>query len=154
VRRVVPALVATVGGLALLANFHTSSGSKPRVLAAPSTSTTPTAGGPPPTGSGAEPTTTTLGGGSRQIDGAAVPMQYGTVQVRVILTNGKITDVQPIQLPFDRRRSQEISQGAAPLLHDEVLQAQSAHINLVSGATFTSDAYAQSLQAALSQIGK
>ena len=80
-----------------------------------------------------------------------ISTQFGDVQVRVILGNGKITDVQPLQMPFDRRRSQEITQAAAPLLHDEVLQAQSAQIDLISGATYTSDAYQQSLQAALDQ---
>jgi uncharacterized protein with FMN-binding domain len=77
--------------------------------------------------------------------------QYGDVQVRVIVNNGRITDVRPLQMPFDRQRSAEITQAAAPLLHDEVLQAQSAQIDLVSGATYTSDAYQQSLQAALDQ---
>ena len=80
--------------------------------------------------------------------------QFGNVQVRVILNNGRITDSQALQMPFEHQRSLEISQQAAPLLHDEVLQAQNAQINLLSGATYTSDAYQQSLQAALSQIGK
>jgi uncharacterized protein with FMN-binding domain len=85
------------------------------------------------------------------VDGPVISTQYGDVQVRVILSGGKITDVQPLQMPFDRARSQEISQAAAPLLHDEVLQAQSAQIDLLSGATYTSDAYERSLQAALDQ---
>ena len=55
-------------------------------------------------------------------------------------------------MPFDHQRSAEISQQAQPLLHDEVLQAQSAQINLLSGATYTSDAYQRSLQAALDQL--
>jgi uncharacterized protein with FMN-binding domain len=80
-----------------------------------------------------------------------VQTQFGDVQVRVTISGGKITDVQAIQLPFDRPRSAEISQFAAPQLHDEVLQAQSAQIDLLSGATFTSDAYAQSVQSALNQ---
>jgi Uncharacterized protein conserved in bacteria len=69
----------------------------------------------------------------------------------VILSNGKITDVQPLQMPFDRRRSEEITQIVTPMLHDEVLQAQSGQIDLISGATYTSDAYQRSLQAALDQ---
>ena len=51
------------------------------------------------------------------------------------------------------RRSGQISQVAAPILHDEALRAQSAKIDLVSGATYTSDAYTQSLQAAIDQAG-
>ena len=54
-------------------------------------------------------------------------------------------------MPFDHRRSEEITQTVTPMLHDEVLQAQNAQINLISGATYTSDAYQQSLQAALDQ---
>ena len=81
-------------------------------------------------------------------------MKFGDVQVRVTLDNGRITDVQPLKMPSDRRRSAEITQAATPILHDEVLQAQSAVIDLVSGATYTSDAYAQSLQAALDQSRK
>lgn len=149
-RRALPAVFATLGGLVLLANFHTASGARPRNITAPTTSTTPAAGsGPPPSGA----TTLTSGAatGTRQIDGPVVSTQFGDVQVRVIIGNGRITDVQPLQMPSDRRHSQELSQAAAPLLHDEVLQAQSAQVDLISGATYTSGAYQQSLQAALDQ---
>jgi uncharacterized protein with FMN-binding domain len=160
-RRAVPAVIATLGGLALLLNFHTAGSAGPRVGAIPTTATTPAAGSSPPPSGGTNPTTPTTqltptttvpgGAGARQLDGPVISTQYGDVQVRVILSNGKITDVQPLQMPFDRRRSQEISQAAAPLLHDEVLQAQSAQIDLISGATYSSDAYQRSLQAALDQ---
>lgn len=158
-RRALPALIATLGGLALLLNFHTAGTVGGRFVAAPTTSATPAAGSSPPPSGTTTPTTpttpTTKPGaaatGARQIDGPVISTQFGDIQVRVIIGNGKITDVQPLQLPFDRRRSQEISQAAAPLLHDEVLQAQSAQIDLLSGATYTSDAYQRSLQAALDQ---
>jgi uncharacterized protein with FMN-binding domain len=152
-RRALPAVLATLGGLALLANFHTASGVKPRGVVAATTSTAPASGsGPPSSGTGSQPPTTTAAStGPRQIDGQPVATQFGEVQVRVLLDNGKISDVQPLQMPFDHRRSLEISQQVAPLLHDEVLQAQSAQIDLVSGATYTSYAYRQSLQAALDQ---
>lgn len=78
-------------------------------------------------------------------------MRFGDVQVKVIVQGGRVTDVQTPRMPFDRPRSAEISQEAAPLLHDEVLQAQSAQIDSLSGATYTSDAYTQSLQSALDQ---
>jgi uncharacterized protein with FMN-binding domain len=155
-RRAVPALIATLGGLALLANFHTAAAPRLRVTTAPTTTTTPAAGtSPPPSGTStstsSRPGTAT---GVRQLDGPVISTQFGDVQVRVILTNGRITDVQPLQMPFDRRHSQEITQAATPLLHDEVLKAQSAQINLLSGATYTSDAYQRSLQAALDQAPK
>ena len=78
--------------------------------------------------------------------------RYGPVQVELVVADGKISDVVALQLPTGRRSGQ-ISQAAAPILHDEALQAQSASIDLVSGATYTSDAYTQSLQAAIDQAG-
>jgi uncharacterized protein with FMN-binding domain len=78
-----------------------------------------------------------------------VDTQYGPVQVRVTLQGGRIVDVAALQLPNDRSRSVEISNYAAPQLRDEVLRAQSAKIDVVSGATYTSQGYIQSLQAAL-----
>ncbi|HEX6492252.1 MAG TPA: FMN-binding protein, partial [Candidatus Dormibacteraeota bacterium] len=83
--------------------------------------------------------------------GEDVGMRYGDVQVQVKVAAGRITDVVAVRMPSDRERSAYISQVAGPMLHDEVLQAQSAQIDSLSGATYTSDAYAQSVQAALDQ---
>ena len=65
----------------------------------------------------------------------------------------QILDVTPLQMPTDRQRSAEISQQAEPLLQQEVLQAQSAQIDIVGGASYTSQSYAQSLQSALDRAG-
>ncbi|MGD0862196.1 MAG: FMN-binding protein [Candidatus Limnocylindrales bacterium] len=92
-------------------------------------------------------------GFSGQLTGSAVQTPYGTVQVQVTLQNGKITDVQALQMPGDFFRSQQISQYAAPQLRSEVLSAQSAQVNTISGATYTSMGYLQSLQSALDQAG-
>ena len=81
--------------------------------------------------------------------GDDVPNQFGDVQVQVTFSGGKITDVKALQLPFDRQRSAEISQFVEPYLRSEALQAQSAQIDLISGATYTSYSYAQSLQSAI-----
>jgi len=78
-----------------------------------------------------------------------VATRYGDVQVAVVLSGNRIVDVKALELPFDRARSQYISSQVAPLLHDEVIQAQGAQIDTIGGATYTSDAYAQSLQSAL-----
>jgi uncharacterized protein with FMN-binding domain len=78
---------------------------------------------------------------------------YGNVQVEVKLNARQIVDVVALQLPNDRRRSAEISQYVEPILHEEALQAQSAQIDLISGATWTSGAYQASLESALSQAG-
>jgi uncharacterized protein with FMN-binding domain len=75
------------------------------------------------------------------------------VQVVVTIRGSRITDVQPAAIPLDSGRSRSINTVAAPLLRQEVLRAQSARIDVVSGATYTSEAYAQSLQAALDRAG-
>jgi uncharacterized protein with FMN-binding domain len=83
--------------------------------------------------------------------GSDFPNRFGDVVVRVVITNGHITDVQSVQLPSDRARSAYISQVAGPMLRSEVLQAQSAKIDIISGATYTSQSYAQSVESALQQ---
>ena len=88
---------------------------------------------------------------SGTVTGPVVQTRFGPVQVQVTIANGKISDVTALQLPNDRQRSAEISQIVEPMLRSEALTAQSAQIDLVSGATYTSDAYARSLQSALDQ---
>ena len=73
------------------------------------------------------------------------------MQVRIVITNGHITDVQAVQLPTDRAESAYISQQAGPWLRTEALQAQSANIDIIGGATYTSQSYQQSLESALQQ---
>ena len=80
-----------------------------------------------------------------------VQTQFGDVQVEIKVSGGRIVDVQALQLPSDHRRSQSISNYAGPLLRTEALQSQSAQIDGVSGATYTSAAYAESLQGAIDQ---
>ena len=87
---------------------------------------------------------------SGTLTGDLVRTRFGDVQVQITLKNGKITDVLALQLPT-HGRSGSISQAVEPMLHDEALQAQNARIDIVSGATYTSEAYAESLQSALDQ---
>lgn len=146
-------IVATTIAVVLLFSFKTPSISRPRTPAGDVSQASPSPT-PGPTGSSA-PTPSPSSSGTAYKDGTYtgqdVLTQFGDVQVKVTISGGKITDVQAVQMPFDRPRSYEISQYAGPMLHDEVLQAQTAKIDSISGATFTSDAYAQSLQAALDQ---
>jgi uncharacterized protein with FMN-binding domain len=74
---------------------------------------------------------------------------FGAVQVRLTLTNGKITAATAINYPNNDSRSSQISSFSIPILSQEVLRAQGSSIAVVSGATYTSNAYAQSVQAAL-----
>jgi uncharacterized protein with FMN-binding domain len=76
---------------------------------------------------------------------------YGNVQVQIVVSGGKITDVQFIQYPSDRPRSTEINRQALPLLRSEAIQAQNANVNVVSGATYTSQAFIESLGSAVAK---
>ncbi|HEX4819698.1 MAG TPA: FMN-binding protein [Acidimicrobiales bacterium] len=157
-RRAVPTLVATLAGLGLLAGFRTSTGQA--VAAGPTSATVPppTAGATPPAGappseSSSTAPSTTAAGARRTVDGSDITNRYGDVQVRVTLQDSKIIDVQALALPNDRERSAEISDYAGPRLRQEALRAQSANIDLLSGATYTSESYQQSLQSALDKAG-
>jgi uncharacterized protein with FMN-binding domain len=88
---------------------------------------------------------------SGQLTGSAIDIGYGIVQVQVTFQNGAITDVQTVQMPGGGHSGQ-VSSYAAPQLRSEALAAQSAQINTVSGATYTSSGYIQSLQSALDQM--
>lgn len=85
--------------------------------------------------------------------GPKIVLTHGIVQVRVTITDGKITDVAALSLPHDNPHSWDDSSAAAVKLRSEVLAKQSANIDVVSGATFTSRGYAHSLQAALDAVG-
>jgi uncharacterized protein with FMN-binding domain len=84
--------------------------------------------------------------------GDAVSFKFGTVQVEVTVENGVITAIAALQLPDEDRKSLAISNEVEPILQSEALQAQSADIDVISGATYTSLAYAQSLQSALDRL--
>ncbi|MDJ0347858.1 FMN-binding protein [Cryobacterium sp. PH29-G1] len=85
--------------------------------------------------------------------GSVVSTQFGNMQVSVTIANGMITDVTPLQLTNRGGRSVAISNQAAPILRSEVLAAQSARVQNVSGATYTTGGYLQSLQSALDAAG-
>ncbi|MFG2478248.1 FMN-binding protein [Streptomyces fagopyri] len=144
-RRVTLAAASTVTGFVLLLSLkpHTpptvaqassSAGHSPSRSRAPS--------GTPSPGS-------TKGTGAKTVTGDTVQTRWGPVQVRVTLKNGKITDVTAVSFPTDNPRDQEINGYAIPQLRREALAAQSARIDSVSGASYTSDGYKRSLQSAL-----
>jgi len=86
---------------------------------------------------------------ARSVTGSSIGTRYGNVQVQVTFTGTQITDVVPLRLPDSNGVDQEIDQQAVPILIQETLAAQSANIQAVSGATYTSDGYMRSLQSAL-----
>jgi len=120
-----------------------------------STGTGSTDSGSASSGSGA---TSTGNGSSTTSDtvtivGSVERNRYGSVQVSVTFSGSQITDVQTLQVPNRERESQRINQYAAPVLAQEVVAAQSAHVDTVSGATYTSESYAASVQSAIDQHG-
>jgi uncharacterized protein with FMN-binding domain len=83
--------------------------------------------------------------------GSVADAQWGYIQVKAIISNGKITDVQFLQYPNERDRSIMINSYADPQLTSEAIAAQSANVDAITGATDTSQAFIQSLSDALSQ---
>lgn len=127
----------------------------PQQASVPSaTPVTPTVTPIPPTATPV-PATATPKPQGQYVDGVytgpTVDAFYGLVQVQATVQNGQLTDVQFLQYPSDRRTSQQINRFAMPYLKQEAIQAQSAYINIISGATLTSEAFAQSLYSALNQ---
>ena len=156
------ALVTTTLAVILLISFRT-----PETAALGAMSTTGSSNGveTTPTAKPASPTATatatgratatpapTNATGPATATGKVISTPYGQVQVQITVDNGKITDVQAVKLPT-HGDSGQISDYVKPILASEALQAQSARIDIVSGATYTSTGYAKSLQSALDQIG-
>ena len=118
----------------------------------PPASTT-TGGGPlgegPTGGPTIKPGRVTLPAGTYTATGIAVATPFGPVQVQISVAGTRVVDVRTVQIPHLDGRSRDINTYAGPLLLREAIQAQSADIHVVSGATYTTAAYAQSLQSAL-----
>ncbi|KQO93789.1 FMN-binding protein [Leifsonia sp. Leaf264] len=125
--------------------------------ASTSTGSASSAGGTSDTGIGTDTGTSAqapaAAGPSGTFTGAVASTRFGDVQVQIIVADGSITDVEALHLTDADGRSVQISNSAAPVLREEVLSAQSASVQMVSGATYTSEAYLTSLQSAIDQAG-
>lgn len=170
-RKIVVAVMSTISGLVLLFSYHTSTDSQAATPAstdesgtgtepAASASTTPNAaeasGSAPSASSSASPSASASAssGGSATsgtYTGDAVNTRWGPVQVRITVADGKITAADAVEYPTENPRDQQINAYAIPQLNAEVVDAQSARIDAVSGATVTSDGYIASLQSAIDQ---
>ena len=146
-------VVGWQAGAAAITAVHSSSGTTGPTGAstARATSSAPTPAASATPAAPVAPATPKASGGS--FTGSSVSTRYGSVQVQVVVANGKITDVKALHLTDDGGRSVQISNSAAPVLRSEVLSSQSARVSTVGGATYTSDAYLTSLQSALDQAG-
>jgi uncharacterized protein with FMN-binding domain len=159
-KRIALAIAGTAAGLAALLSFKSHAplagrGALPGASlpgTAPSTSAPSTSA---PSRSRSAPSTSapSTSGATRTIAGQAIQTQYGVVQVQVVVSGNKIKNVSFLQLTAYDPRSQEINSAAAPILLQQTLAAQSSQIDGVSGASYTSQGYVQSLQSALDQAG-
>jgi uncharacterized protein with FMN-binding domain len=164
-RRVLLAVSSTVVALVLLLGFQSQSAppvTKPAAASAAGTGATSGTGGTSTGGSsdGSSSDSGTSSGssstgsstGTKTVTGDEADTRYGPVQVKVTAVNGKITSVDAVEYPQTEPRDQEINSFAIPQLNQEALAAGNANIDVVSGATYTSDGYAQSLQSALDKL--
>src|SRR4029453_1316738 len=154
-RRIVIWLASTVTIVVLLFGYHTSTDKTSSAATASSSGPTASAGSQPsssPSSSSAGPS----GDDSSKIStytGSVAQTRWGPVQVKITVQSGKITKVTVLQQPNGNQKDAEINSYALPILIDETVQTQSANIDMVSGATVTSEGYAQSLQGALDETG-
>jgi uncharacterized protein with FMN-binding domain len=163
-RRNLAALLGTLTALVLLFSYHTSLDSTPSTPATATAPQTPGTGSPSDdsgsssssssssgSSSGSSSSGSSSSSGTKTYTGASADTRWGPVQVEITVTNGKITASKTTQVPNGNPRDQEINSYAVPVLDQETVQAQSAQIDAVSGATVTSDGYIQSLQSAIDQ---
>jgi uncharacterized protein with FMN-binding domain len=118
-----------------------------------STPTTTSTANPSATASPSATATTAAASSDGTWTGSSVNTRFGSVQVSVTISGGQITEVTPLHLTDADGRSVQISNQAAPMIRKEVLAAQSAQVSNIGGATYTTQAYLQSLQSALDQAG-
>ena len=163
-KRIATWFLSTVTLVVLMFGYHTSTAS---TLAGPSTvvsgsapsTTSQAAGAGSGGGNGNGNAGTANGNGGNAAStpttatGGVAQTQWGPVQVQLSLDGGAITKVSVLQYPTGNNTDAQINGYALPILIDETLQAQSAQIDMVSGATVTSTGYTQSLQSALDQAG-
>jgi uncharacterized protein with FMN-binding domain len=142
-------LTATAAGLAATLGFHAHAPQAATTVTATATATA--SASPSPTATASPSATATSS--TQRVTSDAVATQYGNVQLKVTITGGKITDITPVQLPSQDPKSDAIAGYAVPLLRQSALSKQSANIDFVSGATYTSEGYKSALQSALDKAG-
>jgi uncharacterized protein with FMN-binding domain len=129
-----------------LSSAHASATTDTTASPAPTATSTPSATAAPsaPSAASAAPAVTT-----KTVTGDSVDTAYGPVQVKVTFEGTRITAIDAVQYPTESGRDQEINAQAIPMLRQEALASQSAKIDSISGATYTSEGYIQSLQSAI-----
>ena len=160
-RRIVMWLLSTVTVVVLLFGYHTSTSGptspNSAVISSGSKAVSGTLGGSTSSSTPSDTTGSSSGSTStsstKKVTGDSVQTRWGPVEVEITVAGGKVTAVDVPVYPSGNGRDQEINAYALPRLIRETLDAQSADIDMVSGATVTSDGYLRSLQAALDRAG-
>ena len=154
-KRIVIALLSTISGLVLLFSYPTSTNKLVTADAAPVAGTGTTTGAAA-TGAAAAPTAAAPAAAAKSgtFTGATAQTRWGPVQVRIVVANGKITSADAIRYPSGNGNDAQINAYAIPQLNAEAVAANSAKIDMISGATVTSGGYLQSLQNAIDQAFK
>jgi uncharacterized protein with FMN-binding domain len=149
--RAFTAVASAAFGLGVVLALHNP---RPSIAAPPGNPSSRARAGGGGTGKGGTPPSTTpaSSGAKTEASGKAVQYGYGVLSVRVTVRGSRIVSVTLSSLQTADSYSQSIADQVIPMLRQEVLQAQSAHVNVVSGATYTSEAYLSSLQSALDSI--
>lgn len=157
--RIVLWVMSTITVMVLLFGYHTSTSGPEQALAvqesapiAGSTADNSAASAGSATSSSSSGSGTAAANGNT-VDGDSVDTEWGPVQVQITVAGGEITAVKMLDYPYESRKDQEINARALPILIQETLDQQSADIDMVSGATITSEGYRESLQSALDQAG-
>ena len=158
-RRITLWALSTLTTLVLLFSYHTSTGGSGTASAAGTSVQAPAAAGSGTTDPGTASTdsgttdsgTTSGSAASKTYDGDTVQTRWGPVQVRITVVDGKITASEAIVYPNGNQEDEQINSFALPVLNQEAVSAQSASIDMVSGATVTSEGYLSSLQSAIDQ---
>ena len=150
VRRIVLWFMSTLTVVTLLFGYHTSTSSE---MASGGTSVVAPAPGTGTTGTGSGTTSGTGTAQTATVTGSSTDTRWGPVQVQIAVANGEITDVTVVEYPTGNGKDRQINARALPVLVQETLDAQSADIDMVSGATVTSEGYNGSLQSALDEAG-
>ncbi|MFD9129926.1 FMN-binding protein [Kitasatospora sp. NPDC059571] len=153
-RRAVVTASATAAGVVLLLSLKPHDSTPSQVISSGGTATDTSGSTTTSTPSAGSSASAAPAGGTRSVTGSAVDTRYGPVQVKVTLSGTKITNIDVVQYPTEDRRDREINGYALPVLNQEAIAAQSAQIDVVSGATFTSEGYVRSLQSALDKAGR
>lgn len=155
--RIVFWFLSTVTVLVLLFGYHTSTSGPASAPLSAIASVTPGATADSPTedsgSSSGSSSSSSSSSSAITVTGDEAQTQWGPVQVQLSIADGKITDVEVPTYPNGNGRDAEINSYALPQLVKETIAAQSADIDMVSGATVTSDGYLQSLQSALDKAG-